>query len=106
MRIPASALVVALLMITPAADASQALADKNGCSWCHDMNRKTVGPAIRQIAQRYANQPEVAAALAEKVVKGSGGPWHGVWGQVPMPPNPNLRQDTARQIVDWMLQQK
>jgi cytochrome c len=96
----------ALILVSPAIDASQALADKNGCSWCHDLNRTSVGPSVRQIAQRYASQPEAGAMLSEKVLKGGGGPWHGTWGQVPMPPNPDLKADTMRQIVDWMLQQR
>jgi cytochrome c len=87
--------------------ASQVLAEKNGCMGCHLMDRQTVGPAIKQIAQRYADQPNASEKLYEKVKNGGGGPWHGVWTSVPMPPHgDNVQADTMKQIVDWMLQQK
>jgi cytochrome c len=87
--------------------ASQVQAEKNGCMGCHLMDRQTVGPAIKQIALRYANQPNAAENLYEKVRNGGGGPWNGVWGSVPMPPHAdNIQPDTMKQIVDWMLQQK
>lgn len=87
--------------------ASQELAEKNGCMGCHLMDRKTVGPSIKQIAERYVAQPEAAATLYEKVKNGGGGPWHGTWGSIPMPPHGDgMRPDTMKTIVDWMLLQK
>jgi cytochrome c len=107
MKIQALLLAVAVLTLAPAPLlASQELSDRFGCSWCHDMNKKTVGPSIRQIAQRYAAQPEALPMLYDKVKNGSNAPWHSAWGMVPMPPNPDINADTVKQIVDWMLEQK
>ena len=43
-----------------------------------------------------------AAKLADKVQKGG----TGVWGQVPMPANPQVSADEAKALVAWVLTQK
>jgi cytochrome c len=98
--------VFGLTLTSPALYASQELADKNGCTGCHLIDRKTVGPAIRQIAQKYAGQQEAAVTLFEKVKNGGGGGGHGNWGQVPMPPNPQVSDEDLKIILKWMLNQK
>ena len=42
------------------------------------------------------------ARLAQKIRNGG----QGVWGQVPMPPNPSLGEAELKTIVGWVLQQK
>lgn len=107
MKIQTLSGLVLLTLVSSPLLASQELAEKNGCMGCHLMDRITVGPGIKQIAQRYAGQPDAAAMLYEKVRNGGGGPWHGVWTTVPMPPHgDNVQPDTMKQIVDWMLLQK
>jgi cytochrome c len=101
-----SAIAVILSLATPPLFASQELAEKNGCMGCHLMDQKTVGPAIRQIAEKYSGQKDVAPLLLEKVKNGGGGYRHGVWGQVPMPPNPQVNDDDLKIILTWMLEQK
>ncbi len=98
--------VLGLALTPPVLYASQDLAVKDGCMECHLMDRKTVGPGIRQIAQKYAGQRDVMAKLFFKVKNGGGGSWHGVWGQVPMPPNPNVPDEDLKTILTWMLEQK
>ena len=56
---------------------------KAGCTACHSKDKKIVGPAYKDVAAKYKGQ-DVAAKLMEKVRKGGSG----VWGPVPMPPNP------------------
>jgi cytochrome c len=85
---------------------SQKLAEKSGCMGCHLMNRKTVGPAIKNIAHKYAHQKDANAKLFDKVKNGGGGYRHGVWGQVPMPPNPQVSDEDLKTILTWMLKQK
>jgi cytochrome c len=97
---------ICLALATDPLFASQELAYKNGCMGCHLLDRKTIGPAIQDIAKRYEGQQEATAILFEKVKNGGGGPWHGVWGQVPMPPNPQVQDEQLKLILDWMLQQK
>jgi cytochrome c len=56
---------------------------KAGCMACHTKDKKLVGPAFKDIAAKYKGQ-DVIAKLMEKVRKGGSG----VWGPVPMAPNP------------------
>jgi cytochrome c len=56
---------------------------KAGCS-CHADDKKIVGPSYKDVAKKYAGQPDAVAKLTEKVRKGGSG----VWGPVPMSPNP------------------
>lgn len=98
--------VVSLMALSLPAESSAELARKNGCSGCHALDEKTIGPAIQDIAAHYANDPDAVQKLFEKVKNGGGGPWHGVWGQVPMPPNPQVKDEDLREILTWMLQQK
>ena len=56
---------------------------KAGCLACHSTDKKIVGPAYKDVAAKYKGQ-NVTAKLMEKVRKGGSG----VWGPIPMPPNP------------------
>ena len=56
---------------------------KAGCLACHTKDKKVVGPAYKDVAAKYKGQ-DVTAKLMEKVRKGGAG----VYGPVPMPPNP------------------
>ena len=42
------------------------------------------------------------AKLAEKVKKGG----TGVWGQIPMPPNPQVSDADMKALIQWILSQK
>jgi cytochrome c len=86
-----------------AAQASEDLAKKYACSACHVVKgAKTVGPAYADVAKKYAGQKDAEAKLAEKVKKGG----QGVWGQVPMPPNPAVPDADIKTLVRWVLSQK
>ncbi len=98
--------VLGLALTPPVLYASSDLAEKNGCMECHQLDHKTVGPAIRDIAKKYAGHPDEVARLFEKAQDGGGGGWHGVWGQVPMPPNPQVSDADLHAILSWMLKQK
>lgn len=94
------AAIIAALAIE--AQASQDLAKARNCMACHAVGSKLVGPALKDIAAKYANDKQAEAALAAKVVKGSSG----VWGPIPMPPNPQVSEAEARTLVQWVLKQK
>ena len=79
--------------------ANPELAQKRICMGCHTVAEKRVGPAFKDIANRYAGQHDAATKLAEKIVKGGGG----VWGAVPMPANPKVTPEEARQLAIWVL---
>jgi cytochrome c len=80
------------------AQADEALAKKHNCLACHQVDKKVIGPAYREIAKKYKGQ-NVAAQLEQKVKKGG----VGVWGQIPMPPNPAVPDGDVKKLVDWIL---
>jgi cytochrome c len=95
----------ALLLMSGAAaaeDSGMALAQKNACLSCHSVDKKIVGPAYKDVAKKYAGDKGAAAKLAAKVKAGG----KGVWGQVPMPPNPQVKDEDLKKIIAWVLSQK
>jgi cytochrome c len=83
-----------------AADANaEALMKKHACIACHSIDKKMVGPAYKDVAAKYRDQKDAVPKLVEKVKKGG----VGVWGQIPMPPNPGVSDAEAKQLVEWIL---
>ena len=100
MRCLCVSLCTALLVAAaPAACANPELARSKICLGCHDISEKKIGPAFKDVAARYAGQKDAAARLADKVIKGGAG----VWGVLPMPANPKVTPEEARQLVAWIL---
>ena len=97
------ALIAALAAVVAApAFANADLAQKKSCLACHAADKKLVGPSYKDVAAKYAGQKDAAAKLADKVQKGG----TGVWGQVPMPANPQVSADEAKALVACVLTQK
>jgi len=100
------ALVVAvgLLLLGGAAQANPQLAKDRNCFACHGVDKRTVAPypAYREVAAKYANDRDAPARLARKVREGG----VGVWGQVPMPANPQVSEQEAQVLVRWVLSLK
>ena len=88
-----------LLVAAGSAQASQALAEKQGCTACHQVDKKIIGPTYNDVAKKYKGDKEAAAKLAVKVKKGGAG----VWGPIPMPPNDKVSEADAKTLVDWVL---
>lgn len=84
------------------AKAAEDLMKKNACSACHAVDKKMVGPAYKDVAAKYRGQKDAEAKLIEKVKKGG----VGVWGQVPMPPNPAVKDEDAKTLVQWIMSLK
>jgi cytochrome c len=78
--VAAGALVLAAV---PASAAPEEAMNKAGCMACHTKDKKLVGPSFKDIAAKYKGQDAVAK-LMDKVRKGGAG----VYGPVPMAPNP------------------
>ena len=97
------ALIAALASFVAApAFANADLAQKKSCLACHAADKKLVGPSYKDVAAKYAGQKDAVAKLAEKIQKGG----VGVWGQVPMPANPQVNADEAKQLATWVLSAK
>jgi cytochrome c len=91
---------LALAFSANAADAekAKALAQAKNCLACHAVDKKLVGPAYTEISKKYKGSKDAEASLIKKVINGGGG----VWGTIPMPPNP-VKEDEAKLLVSWIL---
>jgi cytochrome c len=92
-------IAAASAVVAAPAFASADLAQKKNCMACHATDKKLVGPSYKDVAAKYASQKDAAAKLAEKIQKGG----VGVWGQVPMPANPQVSADEAKTLAAWVL---
>lgn len=101
---PATTLRSLLWLALAAAAAAPVLADEklartNACIACHTVERKIVGPSFKDIAKRRAGEAGAAELLADHIRHGS----KGVYGAVPMPPNPRVSEADAAQLAEWIL---
>lgn len=94
-------LALAVAVALPA-QAQEELAKKHNCLACHTVDKKLVGPAYKDVAAKYRNDSGAQAKLVAKVKNGG----QGVWGQVPMPPNPQVPDAELNSLVKWILSQK
>ena len=99
MRIKYLGALALALLIAPAAQASEELAKKYNCLACHQTDKKLVGPSYQEVAAKYKDQADAPATLAKKIKEGG----VGVWGQIPMPPNPTVPDADINALVAWIL---
>ena len=87
-----------------AADAAkaQALMKGSDCSACHAEAMKLVGPSYKDIAKKYAGDATAPEKLVKKIKAGGSG----AWGAIPMTPHPNLKDEDAKEMVDYILSLK
>ena len=79
--------------------AAEAMMKKDGCSACHAVDKKIVGPSYQDVSAKYKGDAGAAAKLAAKVKAGGSG----VWGQVPMPPNPAVSDADMKTMIAYIL---
>ena len=65
------AMAVAGLLIGGAVQAQDAL-KAGGCLGCHDMDKKKVGPAYKDVAAKYKGNKDAEAMLVAKIKDGKG----------------------------------
>ena len=75
------------------------LAKQKNCLACHAVDKKLVGPSYKDVAAKYKADKDAAAKLAKKIREGG----VGVWGQVPMAPNPTVPDADIKKLVAWIL---
>lgn len=73
---------------------------KSTCFNCHASKAKMFGPSFELIATRYGDNPSEIEALMENVTSGS----TGTWGDLKMPPHPDLDNEQLRKIISWILE--
>lgn len=72
------------------------------CMACHRVDRNTLGPAFKAIAAKYASDANAEAYLSKKIREGG----VGVWGQVPMPAQPQVNEAESVTLARWILKQQ
>jgi len=75
------------------------LAKQKNCMACHAIDKKLVGPSYKDVAAKYKADKDAPAKLAKKIREGG----VGVWGQVPMPANPQVSEAEAASLAKWVL---
>ncbi len=103
-----SVTAAAVFMLGTAGQAAAAdmppLAKKSGCTACHAIDKKIVGPAWADVAKRYKGDSSARAKLIKKVHTGGKGNWTDVTGGVPMPPySPRVADADIEKLVDFVL---
>jgi cytochrome c len=80
---------------------AQELLKKSGCAVCHSVDKKIIGPAYKDVALKRKGEKDAAATL-EKTVRAGG---KGVYGSMPMPPNPKekIGDSDLHELVEWVL---
>ncbi|MFD2037060.1 c-type cytochrome [Belliella marina] len=76
-----------------------AKAKEAGCTACHMLERKVVGPSYADVAAKYENTPENVALLTDHVIKGS----VGNWGEIQMPSHPQLEKSDVEDMIKYVL---
>jgi cytochrome c len=113
-----AAAVLVLAAVQANAEEGLELAKKSGCLACHSVEKKVVGPAWQDVANKYKGKTEITATLTDgtvakgspkdvltqKVHKGGKGNWTAVTGGVPMPPySPRVSDEDISKLVDFVL---
>lgn len=94
-----AAAATALVTMSGMATASQQLAQKYACLSCHQVSKKVVGPAFADVAKKYKGDAGAEDHLMGVIKKGG----KGVWGNVPMPPHPQVSEADAKSLANWVL---
>lgn len=94
----ASIATAALLAGALPATADEAMAKAKGCTACHDLKKKLVGPAYADVAKKYKGDAKGQETMVASILKGS----QGKWGPIPMPPN-KVTDDEAKKLAAWVL---
>jgi cytochrome c len=89
---------IALLGAALPSSADEALAKAKGCTACHAVDKKLVGPAYKDVAKKHKGEANAQATMVNSILKGS----QGKFGQVPMPPN-KVTEDEAKKLAAWIL---
>ncbi len=96
--IPLLALGGALSLQPALAQDGEALFKSKPCAACHSVDMKMVGPALKEVAAKYAGTDGAVELLAGRIKNGT----QGAWGAMPMPANP-VTDEEAKILAEWVL---
>jgi cytochrome c len=70
----------------------------NSCTACHGMKNKIVGPGFNEIAAKHKGKANLEAYLVGKIKNGGSG----VFGAIPMPAQPQVKDADAQAMAAWI----
>src|SRR3954465_10913762 len=71
----------------------------SNCFSCHGFKTKLAGPSFLDINKKYPDNSDAREQLANHILTGS----TGIWGKEVMPSHPELKNDVAQKMVQWIL---
>lgn len=74
----------------------------SNCFNCHNFSGKAIGPGFDEIRKKYTPTPQHISDIAKRIVAGS----TGVWGKESMPTHPDISQQQAKEMVEWILKKQ
>ena len=81
------------------ASANPDLAKAKNCLMCHKVDAKLMGPGFVDVAKKYASDKDAEAKIVKQIRQGGGGQW----GGIPMPAQPQVTEEEAKQLAQWIL---
>lgn len=75
------------------------LVNNNDCKTCHKVDEKLIGPAFRDVANKYPNNAATLDTLAHKIIRGG----MGNWGSIPMAAHDKLSVEDAAAMAKYVL---
>lgn len=75
------------------------LVDESDCKTCHHPTNKIIGPAHKDVAEKYEFNDENIKYLAKRIIEGGSG----IWGEVPMNGHPDMKQEDAEKMAIYVL---
>lgn len=91
------------LFSSGAAFADADLLKKANCMACHAVDQKRFGPSFKEVATKYQGEGAgIVDKLAKKIQVGGAG----AWGQLPMPPQPQVSDADAKTMAQYILSLK
>jgi cytochrome c len=80
----------------------QVLIAYSDCYTCHTIDKRSKGPAFKDIAKRYPANDGYINLLARKIIVGGSG----AWGYPVMAPHPDISVENATLMVKYILSLK
>jgi cytochrome c len=93
MKLMLIAVAAAALFAGGTASAQEDLAKASGCTNCHAVDTKKVGPAFKDVAKKYKGQADAEKTLTTKLTEGKGHP------------AVKAKPDDVAKLVKWVLSQ-
>lgn len=84
---------------TPVSTKGLKLIEASDCKACHAIDKKSVGPAYRDVSLKYKGKPGALENLTKKVISGGSG----VWGNIPMAAHPQLTAADASEMIKYIM---